>query len=375
LFALFAMGCVIWGWRHFRAPSIAPWAEKVFGFESDARLAAASVDRFCAESAELATEPLLQPSPRTKDAATFFAPLVGWQGTTETIIKRKLTLPQAVVDRISQAKGDDWPEQLAPIARDLDFSWMREARQFDYWTISTVGIGRTVDWPSLWDSPIPRVHEIYQWSKLRFARAIAEREMGDAVVEVRNLARLCGTTPYLLGPAIRNRLAELEAKATEAARRRNVPIDGWQTIRPERLARLHPVLMASVGFLTPKVPSDVRKRALDCMSWNKCGPITEAVRQYALAGLGRTVEADELVAAAEGAGCSDIALLRREQEAPPPSEGEASFRMQAVEDSEGSGKGVLWNYSQAGPDAGVLAADAAGLQDLPAPKRSGENPP
>lgn len=86
--------------------------------------------------------------------------------------------------------GEDWPNAPPELWRDLDFRWMAQLAQLDFWDLEQNSIPNGADVPG----PTPHLTDLLAWAKLRLAKGHQENALSTAVAEVEDLARLCFTT-------------------------------------------------------------------------------------------------------------------------------------------------------------------------------------
>lgn len=280
----------------------------------DANAAAArdQLDRFCEQSALLKGTVLVPPRVRVSDAAYFMGVRVGFERAERP--PGLLMLPKDVSARL-QSYGAEWPSRIAPTdLRGLDFAWMRQAMEFDHWTLTSDGPSRSAEPKTLWEESTPNYFVLLEWSKLRLAAGLANGDVGQASKEVRHLASLVHSQDILLAQMFSLSLIGVDQNARRAAESRGIDVTGWPSVREEDRATASGLIISGYGFLVPKVPPELQRKAIECSN-APCAGIVEAIALHAALGGFVSGSADSLSDAAKRHGC-DLALVGRASRTP-----------------------------------------------------------
>ncbi len=283
--------------------------------QRNAELAKQHVERFCDESRRLKS-PFADAPRGQRDAATYLAGRIDWATTPTTL--GLLHLPQPLEDRLGAA-GVGWPEAVSDTdLAGVDFSWMRDLRAFDVWTLMGAGPLRDAELGRLFEMTIPDFRLLMTWVRLRFARALRVGDFIDASTDVHHLAELLHSQGILISDAVAVFLFRLERQAYDAAKRLGRDVSGWA---PAELADINAwkrLSRASPSFLFPGVDPKVMSRALECMP-SPCSAIHEAAMVNASIGeLSATDTREDFWNVAESRSC-DAALLEKLRASKPSS--------------------------------------------------------
>jgi hypothetical protein len=89
------------------------------------------IDQFLTDRKTLSEFDFFKPSRGTQDAASYLNSRISWD--TEKFTKGSLALPDEL---LQEMKDKNWHEKSLDFEKlNLDFSWMRELHQFDYWSM------------------------------------------------------------------------------------------------------------------------------------------------------------------------------------------------------------------------------------------------
>lgn len=234
--------------------------------KSNALAATRQVDRFCAEAKalKLKAPPERQ---RRRDAAVFLAGRVDWENGRVGL----LHLSQPLVDRM-QTPPKNWQRFTEADLVGLDFSWMRELLEYDSWSLSVSGPLNDSDSVDA-TSPLPNFVVLQHWAKLRLVKGRLEGDLVTAALEVRHLGDLCASTGTLLGQMIRAAMLGIERGVWESAGL-TPPSDPPPSQADTN--RFRQVALMNLHFLYPGVPTEVRRKALEC-SPMPCAMLFEAM--------------------------------------------------------------------------------------------------
>jgi hypothetical protein len=244
--------------------------------------AAAYIERYCAETAKLPKHLFNDPPGadpgHLRDAAYFMEPLVSWE--THPRSEGTLQLPQPLVDKI-QAAHDDWATALsATDTVGLDFSWMTQLLSYDTWSLASVGA--VADQAGIVDpfwAPIPYYPTLVQYGKLRYVRALAQGDLGQATTEVQHLADLMHTSGLLIGDFQAAKLLVLGQQLEAATLQRGYPALPPPPLDSASYDQFHDLSLAGTAFVMPGVDEAVMQRAMDCVP-DPCAAINEAIGMH-----------------------------------------------------------------------------------------------
>jgi len=248
---------------------------------TNARAAEKYIDRFCDESKRVKALKAFGERPRTKDAAIYLSVRVDWENGRVGM----LHLPRSLTDRMGNPPLS-WRNFGPADYAGLDFTWLKDLAEFDYWSLSTDGPIKDSPTLSYFDAPLPNFVQLQHWVKLRLVKGKFENDLPQASLEVRHLADLIASSGTLVAEMIRAAIYGIERGY-------------WELLGltpPEPLPSAEAVLQmrhtgfASMYFLYPGVPRAVRTRALACMPI-RCTALTESI--------GATAAMRELVPNAE----------------------------------------------------------------------------
>jgi hypothetical protein len=125
-----------------------------------------------------------------RDAGPLIGPRVRWLLATSTgtsSVSTPYKMPDATV---VEALGDRWANAGPETWAGLDFSWMAQLGDYDFWDVERNSVAP--DPRFFWD-PEPDSQDLWAWTKLRIAKGVHDGDMGTAARDVQELARLCFT--------------------------------------------------------------------------------------------------------------------------------------------------------------------------------------
>jgi hypothetical protein len=107
---------------------------------------------------------------------------------------------------------------------------------------------------------VPNFVALMQWAKLRLIKGLHEQDLAQASLEVRHLAKLCGSTGTLIGTMTQLSMYEVERLVWQReGAAPQVPLPS-----PEEVAAARSLAMTQPYLLAPRVPRAVKARALEC---------------------------------------------------------------------------------------------------------------
>ncbi|MEW5742136.1 MAG: hypothetical protein AB1938_24690 [Myxococcota bacterium] len=245
----------------------------------EARLAA-GVETFCAAEAELAKRPEFVPGPRTKDAAPWLSPLVGFESPVTdggvTLPAGTLRSPQAVKDALKKAAPDFLDALSDEELASIDTSSLARAHDFDHWELTgPSGAWQAASPLTAADAPYPRFLELISLSKVHLAKASRAGTLAEAAKDVRQVAKLCLSTETLLGAMVGLALLGVEERAHAWALAHAVEAPGWAPVDAATVGRARAVLRLSPAFFGPMANEATFARALSCARVSRCVGLTE----------------------------------------------------------------------------------------------------
>jgi hypothetical protein len=240
--------------------------------QKNAAAAERHVDEFCRRSKALASTGHFVEPPRTRDAAVYMSVRCDWEGNASTPPRVGLLhLGQPLIDRMGTPPKNWLNFQLADL-QGLDFSWLSELGQFDYWSLSADGPIRNQDTSAYVDAPLPNMITLQHWAKLRLVKGLRENDLPRAAAEVRHLGQLCASNGTMLGEMYRLALLGIERGVWEAAGQ-PLPPEATSSTEQQDARRAE---FSSMYFLMPGVPKAVKEKALGC-GVPRCAMLTEAI--------------------------------------------------------------------------------------------------
>jgi hypothetical protein len=198
---------------------------------------------FLSDQAYAASLPIFAPRAGTRDAGPLIGPRIHWTRVKPGAVDYA-ALSDGAIDRgIFDKIGEDWLNAPPELWHRLDFGWMAQLAQFDYWDIEK----NSVSDPSDLIGPDPLSGDLFAWAELRLAKGLHENTLSSAVAEVEELARLCFTTERhslgLYGIAL---LADIR-RAREKARLPRFEAD---------LGRINRALWGAIAFARLETPPE-----------------------------------------------------------------------------------------------------------------------
>jgi hypothetical protein len=150
-------------------------------------------EKFLDDQIYVAGLPLFAKRSGTRDAGPVIGPRVHWfrvkPGGVEYPSLSDLAIDRSLHDKL----GDDWLNAAPELWRGVDFGWMDELTQLDFWDLEENSVSDPVDLLG----PRPDSFDLWTWAELRLAKGFRENALPAAVTEVEDLARLCFTTERL----------------------------------------------------------------------------------------------------------------------------------------------------------------------------------
>ncbi|MBL9036977.1 MAG: hypothetical protein JNG84_00555 [Archangium sp.] len=238
--------------------------------ELNAADAERTIERYCAEAEAFQNSAVFSEPTRTRDAAVFMSGRADWEQGHHGLAFGQLHLPEPLGQKVANAWRTLSPRDYA----GLDFMWMRQLGEFDFWSLYGSGPMRDLDESNsnylTWQ--VPNFVTLQRWAKLRLIKGVHEGDLAQASREVRHLGQLCASTGNLIGVMYRSSMYDLEAAAWELAK---LPRPNDVPSAAERDA-FRALTFAGPNYLLPGVSDSVRERALRCMPV-RCTALIDAV--------------------------------------------------------------------------------------------------
>jgi hypothetical protein len=255
--------------------------------EVQKNLAAIQADR-----AELLKIALFRPSAGKHDAGPFLNPRLCWEGavSSEENGPHLLELPPELTRALAAQKSwlawrIDWAHWK------LDFSWLAALSQFDVWSIDATS--PAIDPHRQYrasEFPFPRLTDLSAWSKLRLLKAKEDGDVGPALSQVHQLARLLWTNDNLVSAMVAIVVLRSE---TDFAAAQSPPIRGPDLIPLPTLDKARRYFWAVAMGLDPRLNDEAWGQLAQepglCLAVNDTVTTTYAV-------LVRSMLADDLAA-------------------------------------------------------------------------------
>jgi hypothetical protein len=148
---------------------------------------------FTNDQAYVASLPLFAHRNGTRDAGPLIGPRVHWIRMKPGAVDYPAISDLAIDRGLSDKLGKDWLNASPELWRGLDFGWMAQLADCDYWDVER----NSASDPSDLKGPEPFGSDLSAWAMLRLAKGLHENALSSAIAEVRELARLCFTTERL----------------------------------------------------------------------------------------------------------------------------------------------------------------------------------
>lgn len=235
------------------AIGLAAYTGHVIRSTSEARAArlraalAAHREEFLEDQRLLASLPIFAPRSGNRDAGPLIGPRVHWMLAAESGNPASvpgMTLDPSVVEKLS----DDWMHAGPDVWSGVDFGWMAQLAEYDYWHVDRNALPPEQD---LWSDAAPDSRDLWAWSKLRIAKGVHEHALAPALAEVQELARLCLTVERFQTQLAGVAMLRQVRKAVE----REAPALSSRTADPETTDRILRAISAARGFARLETPA------------------------------------------------------------------------------------------------------------------------
>lgn len=154
-----------------------------------------------------------------------------------------------------------------------------DLQRFDHWDVE-----KNSPWPAigatLWPNGFPLFFDMTPWVKLRLARGVAERHVGEAVTEVEHLAALLLSTETLVGAAVALQYLGFIDQALALPRRPGERIAGSTRMDVPTRKRVFRAIMAAQDFLRVETPPTLRQ-VEPAIGLGRCAALNEALHAAA----------------------------------------------------------------------------------------------
>jgi len=210
---------------------------------------------------------IFKPSLGTKDAGSFLNPKIHWP-FGEIHHQGELVLPEFVHREMSS----DWTNKKPLFKKmGLNFGWMNELHQFDYWDVEkNTPVFVAGEKYLTYSYPSPSYKDLVTWSKLRLLYGKETGKMLEAFKDVRHLARLIWTNDTLLSTMITISLLQLE---------NDIHQGNWEIIPQEVIMRAKRYFYDLPLLVDPRL-SDSDFYKLDSDNPGICPMINEGMMKY-----------------------------------------------------------------------------------------------
>jgi hypothetical protein len=148
--------------------------------------------QFLDDQAYLASHPLFAPRKGARDAGSVIGPRIHWVRVRPGTLDYPALSDDAIDRGLYDKLGADWLDAPPERWSGLDFGWMAQLAQQDFWDLERNSISDPDDLLR----PEPLSSDLFAWAELRLARGLHENALPAAVAEVQELARLCFTTEH-----------------------------------------------------------------------------------------------------------------------------------------------------------------------------------
>lgn len=202
-----------------------------------------------ADREELGKTDIFRPSKGERDAGPYLNGIVSWDKRPSTRLSLSPELKAGL-------KGKEWVA-FAPDfkAANLDFSWMKKLHEFDHWAPDMNNpLIKISEKPQPMTLPFPEYSELINWAKLRLIHGRVTKDMKNALLDVRQLARLIYTNDYLVSTMVTISLLRSENMFIQNY---NPKIfEGWVTV-PENVTTIaRRYFWAQSEFVDPRLSSE-----------------------------------------------------------------------------------------------------------------------
>ncbi len=251
-------------------------------FARNAAAAEKNVDAFCDEAKQLKRPLPETDGRRARDASSFLTVRIDWEDNVRP--PGLLHLPEPLRARL-KSYGPLWPTDI----RDddlvgLDFSWMSELQQYDYWNLLAEGPLRDSRDADFYSAPIPNFVELQAWTKLRLARAMRVGDFEAASADIHQLVALLHSTGLLIADMVTVALLNLERAGLEAAAAAGMSVPAGLSYGADDMGHARHVARAGMYFFLPGVSEKVMRKALECSPQWRCSALMEGLGSHVTAG-------------------------------------------------------------------------------------------
>lgn len=250
--------------------------------DKNAKEADQYVDRFCEQAGKFRDGGVPQSHfSGERDAAPYLTRQIDFERPLD-LPPGLLHLPAALQARL-QGYGADWLTKIVPQDwQGLDFSWLKQLDQFDYWSALGAGPLRAYPVGNVLYEPIPNFTSVRYWVKLRYALGFARGDVAQASVEVRHLADLMRSQGLLVSELNAMMIYRNDAQARAAAASASIDVSNWPAMDPALTQAWGKMAWASGRFALPGVSEATMRKAATCMP-SPCSGLVEGL------GLGRSL--------------------------------------------------------------------------------------
>jgi hypothetical protein len=233
---------------------------------------AAHREEFLEDQRFLASLPIFAPGSGNRDAGPLIGPRVRWKmaaGTPNPGLVPGMTL-NAIIEKL----GDDWMRAGPDVWSGIDFGWMAQLAEYDYWDVDRNAVPPEQD---SWSDTEPDSRDLWAWSKLRIAKGVHEHALAPALAEVQELARLCLTVERFPTQLAGIAMLRQARKAAE----REAPTLSSRTADLETTVRMLRAISAARGFARLETPASYERDFAEVFV-GRCSALHDGLRTAVL---------------------------------------------------------------------------------------------
>ncbi len=169
-------------------------------------------------------------------------------GTATPVSVPGMTLDPGLIEKL----GDDRIRAGPDVWSGIDFGWMAQLSEYDYWDVDRNAVRPKQDF---WSDTEPDSRDLWAWSKLRIAKGVHEHALAPALAEVQELARLCLTVERFPTQLAGIAMLRQARKAAE----REAPALSSRTADNETTDQMLRALSAARGFARLETPASYER--------------------------------------------------------------------------------------------------------------------
>jgi len=226
---------------------------------------------------------LVETSAAKRDAGAFLNSRVMWHGFDQSV---EIAFPDVSTTKWTQ----DWlVAEIPQVLKNVDLYWIRKLRDFDHWDVFKHGpnahlVGERPRLVNPYQVPLPDFLFFSEAVKLHLRRALDQRNVTQALHDVRHLARLVYSTETLVGSMTMAHLLTLELAAYEAAIKRGLAVaDDYRPIPRKTIEKIKETVWVTSGFADHSAP-EVMAHVFLKSEWpvGSCAALAEMAQGFVL---------------------------------------------------------------------------------------------